>query len=127
MNLRGQQRQEFSQKVRKAAFARCCRDGIPFCESCPAPVGPGNIIFEHITPAGLGGEPTLDNCKVHCKLCADVKTFKEDNPRMQKADRVLKKNYGLQAKKVKIRSAGFRRAAPQRSASRPLERKSEMY
>lgn len=123
MTLRGEQRREFSQKIRKAAFARCCRNGIPYCESCPAQVGPGNIIFEHVTPAGLGGEPTLENCKVHCKLCADVKTFTEDNPRMQKADRVLKKNYGLQAKKTRIRSAGFRKSAPQRTASRPLERR----
>jgi hypothetical protein len=96
-NLRGQQRREFPLSVRKAAFRRCCKDGIPYCEGC------GNQIrltpiYEHIQPDGLQGEPTLENCKVHCKTCADVKTFTEDNPRMAKADRVLKKNFGLQAK-----------------------------
>jgi hypothetical protein len=39
---------------------------------------------------------------------------------MQKADRVLKKSYGMHAKKQKIRSPSFRKAPPQLSASRPL-------
>lgn len=99
MNLRGQQRREFSQAVRKLAFKRCCgKDGIPRCQTCGKVLRAGNIIFEHEQPAGLGGEPTLANCKVNCGTCADVKTFTQDNPRMAKADRVLKKNFGLQAK-----------------------------
>jgi hypothetical protein len=120
MNLRGFERREFPLSVRKLAFKRCCRDGKPYCESCPVELRAGNIIYEHVDPDGLGGDPTLENCKVHCKSCADVKTFTEDNPRMQKADRVLKKNFGLQARKQKIRSPGFPKASAQLSASRPL-------
>jgi len=130
MNLRGFERREFPLSVRKLAFARCCKNGtmpgIPQCEGeCGGIVlnKRTGIIYEHVIPDGLGGEPTLGNCKVHCRNCADVKTFTQDNPRMQKADRVLKKNFGLEAKKQKIQSAGFRRAAPQRTASRPLERR----
>src|SRR4051812_9422650 len=93
-SLRGQDRKEFPQAVRKAAFRRCCRDGIPYCEGCGNQLR-GTPIYEHDQPDGLGGEPTLENCKVHCKTCADVKTFTQDNPRMAKADRVLKANYGL--------------------------------
>lgn len=119
MNLRGFERREFPLSVRKLAFKRCCRNG----KSCPIELRAGNIIYEHVDPDGLGGEPTLENCKVHCKNCADVKTFTEDNPRMQKADRVLKKNFGLQGKKQKIRSPGFRKAPPQNTASRPLEKR----
>lgn len=123
-SLRGQERQEFPQKVRKAAFARCCRNGVPHCETCGCELNKRvGTIYEHITPDGLGGEPTLDNCKVHCRTCADVKTFTEDNPRMQKADRVLKANFGLQAKRKKIQSAPFQKSAPQRTASRPIERR----
>lgn len=96
-SLRGQDRKEFPQSVRKAAFRRCCRDGLPYCEGCGNLLR-GTLIYEHVQPDGLGGEPTLENCKVHCKTCADVKTFTEDNPRMQKADRVLKKNFGLKPK-----------------------------
>lgn len=121
MNLRGQERQEFSQKVRKDAFRRCCRDGIPYCEGCGLQIRQ-TPIYEHVQPDGLGGEPTLENCKVHCKTCADVKTFTEDNPRMAKADAVLKANYGLEPSKKKMQSRGFQKAKPQRSASRPLER-----
>jgi len=128
LSLRGDQRQEFPQSVRKKAFARCCLNGtmpgVPQCETCGCHLNARTgTIYEHVIPDGLGGEPTLENCKVHCRNCADVKTFTQDNPRMQKADRVLKKNFGLEAKKQKIASRGFEKRPPQRTASRPLERR----
>lgn len=127
MNLRGQQRREFPQSVRKLAFARCCRQGslpgVPQCESCGNMLRSGGIIYEHVQADGLGGDPILENCKVHCTVCADAKTFTEDNPRMQKADRVLKRTYGLEAAKRKIQSRGFPETKPQRTASRPVERR----
>ena len=122
-NLRGQERREFPLSVRKLAFKRCCRDGIPYCEGCGNQIRQ-TPIYEHVIPDGLGGEPILDNCKVHCKTCADTKTFTEDNPRMVKADRVLRKTYGLKPSRQKIQSAGFRKGAPQRTATRPLVRHS---
>lgn len=125
-SLRGHERQEFPAKVRKAAFRRCCRDGRPYCESCGNEIR-GTCIYEHVQPDGLGGEPTIENCKVHCKTCAAVKTTTEDNPRMQKADRVLKHTYGLEAAKRPIRSRGFRKSTPQHTASRPIIRHSERY
>jgi hypothetical protein len=124
LNLRGFERREFPLSVRKLAFKRCCRNGIPYCESCPVELRAGNIIYEHVDPDGLGGEPTIENCKVHCRNCADVKTFTEDNPRMQKADRVLKKNFGLRPSRQKIQSRGFSKAPPQHTASRAVERRS---
>lgn len=127
MSLRGKDRQEFPLRIRKLAFARCCRNGsmpgIPQCENCGNVLRAGNIEYEHIVPDGLGGEPTLENCGVWCRVpCSKSKTFGEDNPRMTKADRVLRKNYGLTPKPKQIKSQGFRKAEPQRSASRPLER-----
>jgi hypothetical protein len=75
---------------------RCCRDGVPHCEGCGIEINARTvIIYEHDIPAGRGGEPTLENCKVHRKTCADIKTETEDKPRMAKADRTLKKTYGL--------------------------------
>jgi 5-methylcytosine-specific restriction endonuclease McrA len=128
MSLRGEQRHEFPQKVRKAAFARCCKkgslSGVPQCENCGLVLASGNIIYEHVTPDGLGGAPTIENCKVFCrKICATKKTVEDDNPRMAKADRVLKKAFGLQSSRKKIQSAGFAKAKPQLTASRPLKRK----
>jgi hypothetical protein len=126
MSLRGDKRTEFPQSVRKAAFARCCREGtkpgIPQCENCGNEIR-GTPIYEHVQPDGLGGEPTIENCKVHCRVCADKKTTEEDNPRMAKADRVLKKTYGLMPTRQKIKSRGFPKARPQRTASRPIERR----
>lgn len=97
MNLRGFTRTEFPKRVKAAAFARCCDDkGIPHCETCGIVLTGGNIVYEHVQPDGLGGEPTLENCKVFCrKICATRKTVDEDNPRMVKADAQLKKNYGI--------------------------------
>lgn len=127
-NLRGQERRDFPLKVRKLAFARCCANGTipgkPQCENCGIELMPGNIEYEHLVPDGLGGEPTLENCGVWCRSsCSSKKTHKEDNPRMAKADRVLKKSYGLRPTRQKIQSRGFARPAPQRSASRPIERR----
>lgn len=121
-SLRGHERTEFSSKVRRAAFRRCCRaDGLPYCEGCGIELVSGNIEFEHVDPDGLGGDATLENCKVFCKkACARKKTDEQDNPRMVKADAVLRANFGLRAKSQQIRSAGFRKARPQRSASKPL-------
>jgi 5-methylcytosine-specific restriction endonuclease McrA len=127
-SLRGEERTEFPQSVRKAAFARCCKSGtipgVPQCEKCGIELKSGNIEYEHLVPDGLGGEPTLENCGVWCRSsCSKKKTHQEDRPRMAKADAVLKSAFGLQAKRHKIKSAGFRKAAPQRSASRPLSRR----
>lgn len=128
MSLRGEQRQEFPLAVRKLAFKRCCLNGtvpgVPQCENCGIVLRAGNIEYEHLQADGLQGEPTLQNCGVWCRSsCSKTKTFTEDNPRMAKADRVLKKNFGLRPSRQKIQSAGFRKAAPQRSASRPVERR----
>jgi 5-methylcytosine-specific restriction endonuclease McrA len=127
MSLRGDKRTEFPQSVRKAAFIRCCvsgnQPGVPQCESCGNVLRSGGIIYEHVQPDGLGGEPTLENCKVHCVVCAHVKTVTEDNPRMRKADAVAKRAYGLlPAKRKKIQSQGFQKSTPQRRASSPIEK-----
>jgi hypothetical protein len=120
-SLRGLARTEFPLAVRKLAFRRCCRNGVPHCETCGIELSKRTgTIYEHVIPDGLGGEPTIENCKVHCKTCADVKTHTEDNPRMAKADRVLKKTYGMTPKKQPIRSPGFPQRPPQNSASRPI-------
>lgn len=132
MNLRGRKRREFPQSVRKAAFIRCCQRapegveniaGVPQCETCGKEIRAGGVIYEHDDPDGLGGEPTAANCKVHCTTCADIKTHTEDNPRMRKADAVLKSTYGLKpTQRQKIQSPGFRKAPGQRRASSPVNK-----
>lgn len=124
--LRGLARTEFPLSVKKKAFARACKpDGEPKCEApgCGKVIRAGHLRYEHLQPDGLGGEPTIENCGIWCDVCADKKTFTEDNPRMQKADRVLKRTYDLvPAKRAKIASRGFAKAAPQRKASSPVNK-----
>lgn len=108
-SLRGHERNEFPQAVRKEAFRRaclgCCVEGVdnvpgvPQCETCGKVIRAGNLVFEHDRADGLGGQPTAKNCKVHCGSCATKKTTEEDNPVMAKADRVLKATYGLKARR----------------------------
>jgi hypothetical protein len=125
-SLRNHDRQEFPAKIKRAAFRRCCGDkGRPHCEGCGRELRSGEIIYEHFQPDGLGGQPTAENCKVFgLKCCATPKT-KDDNARMAKADAVLRSNYGLKPKRKTIQSRGFDKSREQRSASRPLNRKSE--
>jgi len=90
-------RKEFSRRVKGLAFKRCCDEmGIPHCEGCGVVLVAGNVNYDHDVANGLGGEPTLENCRVLCiKICHVKKTLTQDNPIMQKADRVLKKTYGI--------------------------------
>ena len=121
-SLRGHERTEFPQSIRKAAFRRCCQpDGIPKCEApgCGKIIRAGHLRYEHLDPDGLGGKPTLQNCGAWCDVCSTAKD-KIDNPRMRKADAVTKATYGLKpAPRQKINSPGFRKAPPQRRASTP--------
>ena len=123
-SLRGHERNEFPAAVKRAAFRRCCGDkGRPHCEGCGRELRSGEIIYEHVQPDGLGGEPTAENCKVFgLKCCATPKT-KDDNAIMTKADAVLRAKYGLDPKpRQKLQGGGFQKARAQNSASRPLRR-----
>lgn len=80
-------RREFPKSVRLAAFKRA--NGR--CENCSAWLVPGKYAYDHVTPDGLGGEPTLANCKLVCNACHGTKTAEEDVPRMAKADRARRK------------------------------------
>jgi 5-methylcytosine-specific restriction protein A len=69
------------------------------CERCGNKLKAGSYHYDHITPDGLGGEPTLENCQVLCLTCHKGKTVREDNPRMVKADAQRKKHlYGIRPK-----------------------------
>jgi len=131
MSLRGERRTEFPQSVRKALFARCCLQcpvegvenipGVPQCEGCGNVLRPGGFIYEHDTADGLGGEPVLENGKVHCMVCKKTKD-KIDNAIMAKADRVLKRSYDLMPAKQKIPSRGFARRQRTHAGRPPVQR-----
>ena len=119
-------RREFSKPVRRKAHARA--DGQ--CEGtvngarCPVKLTIGKYHFDHDIPDGLGGEPSLDNCVVLCIPCHKDKTATKDIPTIAKAKRIADRHIGIKSARQKIQSAGFHKAPPQRTASRPIERRS---
>lgn len=84
-------RQEFPAKVKAAAALRA--DG--HCEGCTRKLLTGDFHYDHDIPDGLGGEPTLENCRVLCRSCHSVKTTKQDVPRIAKAKRNYRKARGI--------------------------------
>lgn len=109
-------RREFSKTVRLQAAKRA--NGR--CEACHRKLSVGEFHYDHDTPDGLGGEPTLENCKVLCLTCHRIKTHEHDNPRMQKADS-QRKSIALNIRSAPtIQSPGFDKRPPQRRASTPL-------
>lgn len=86
-------RQEFSAKVRVAAFERA--NGC--CEKCKSGIKllTHDIHYDHIIPDALGGEPVLSNCQVLCRSHHDAKTRKTDVPRIAKAKRNRRRAAGV--------------------------------
>lgn len=89
-------RREFPAKVKAAAALRA--NG--HCEQCTRKLMAGDWHYDHEIPDQLGGEPTLENCKVLCRSCHSLKTRKTDIPRIAKA----KRNFNA-ARGIKKRSA----------------------
>jgi 5-methylcytosine-specific restriction protein A len=109
-------RQEFTTKTRREALERCKGH----CEGCGATLWQKARIFDHIIPCAFGGTNSLENCQVLCTTCDDAKTDKIDIPTIAKAKRISDKHQG-----VKIKSRGFAKRPPQRTASRPIVRRIE--
>lgn len=110
-------RREFPKPVKREALRRA--DGKCEGENCGALFGV-KFHFDHDIADGLGGEPTLENCKVLCHACHNEKTRKHDVPLIAKVKRISDKHNGIYAPKQKIASRGFEKRPPQRTASRPV-------
>jgi 5-methylcytosine-specific restriction protein A len=94
------------------------------CVRCERKVG-GKLRaeFDHIVPLILGGANRESNIQLLCSECHVAKT-KLDVKLKAKVARVRKKHLGFLAERgPTIQSAGFRKAKPQRSASRPLKKR----
>jgi 5-methylcytosine-specific restriction protein A len=119
-------RAEFSRKVRRQIIERASGR----CEACEATLKPSEGEVDHILPCALGGEPTVANGRLICRVCHAEKTA-NDIRSIRKADRARDKATGAIAPKQKIRSAGFpvsqkperqpRQTLPYRPLYRPHE------
>ncbi len=115
-------RLEFSKKTKALAALRC--EGK--CEECGDKLVPGQAEYDHITPAGLGGDASLENCKVLCRWCHASKTHgKEgDRQKIRKADRVRAKHTG-ERQKSKAVLAGTRRSKWKRKLNGKVVRRDD--
>ena len=86
-------RREFPKAVKLAAFQRA--NGR--CEECSARLMVGAFHYDHRVPDALGGEPTLENCRVLCRACHAVKTAAQDVPSIAKAKRNEARHIGAKA------------------------------
>ena len=86
-------RREFPQKVKAEAFLRA--NGICEGKNCAARLTLGKFHYDHDLADDLGGEPTLDNCKVLCHVCHKSKTKTHDMPRIAKGRRIRKREMGI--------------------------------
>jgi len=83
-------RQEFTAKVKLAAFERCHGR----CEECGVNLRVGHTRYDHRIPDWMGGEPTLENCRVTCDICDKPKTAK-DQKDIAKVKRQRMKHFGI--------------------------------
>jgi 5-methylcytosine-specific restriction protein A len=84
-------RHEFSAKVKAQAALRA--NG--HCEGCTRKLLAGDYHYDHNTPDAMGGDATLENCKVLCRSCHSIKTTKTDVPQIAKAKRRERKRFGI--------------------------------
>lgn len=88
-------RQEFPKSVKLAAWKRC--GGICEC-GCNQKIIGGMVEYDHILEDYLGGQPTLENCRVMRTKCHDAKTA-ERRPEIDKTRRTIEKNAGIRKPK----------------------------
>jgi 5-methylcytosine-specific restriction protein A len=82
-------RQEFSEKVKVAAFERAKGR----CERCTALLaGSNRPQYDHAIPDAVDGPPTLANCLVLCRNCHGRKTSEKDVPEIAKTKRIRAKH-----------------------------------
>lgn len=86
------ERIEFSAETKKAALQRANRK----CEvsGCGAYLSLNRYHYDHITPAKMGGDASLENCQIACWSCHAVKT-KDDVARIAKSRRIERKRLGI--------------------------------
>ena len=91
-------RVEFSLPVRRAAlerYKRHCEGTLPNGQPCGVPLQRGRFQFDHDLPSWMGGDSSLENCKVLCTPCHTDKTGKRDIPTIAKTKRIHDRENGI--------------------------------
>lgn len=70
-------RREFSKAVLRSALARAegrCEGRLADGGRCPCALQTGRFHYDHIVPAALTEDASIDNCQVLCRPCHAAKT-----------------------------------------------------
>lgn len=70
-------RREFTKAVQRAALAHAdgrCEGLLTGGERCPCTLQVGRFHYDHIIPAALSEDASLENCQVLCRPCHAAKT-----------------------------------------------------
>ena len=123
-------RHNFSAKVKREARERSgghCEAvgevyGLPPGQRCNAALAGKRVEIDHYPiPATDEGSDVLENAVACCAKCHGHKTANYDVPMQAKSKRVATRHLGIQSQ-PSMRSQGFRKAEPQRSATRKIEK-----
>ena len=104
-------RMEFTRKVKAQIIARANGK----CEKCSAMLKVGEGEVDHILPCALGGEATVANGRLLCRVCHIEKTA-DDIRRVRKSDRQRDKSTGA----VRPKSALASRKQPKPALTKTL-------
>jgi hypothetical protein len=128
--MMGRRRREFSNEVRRQAFARsgdiceCARvPSLPtYGTGCGVALVTGAISYEHIVCDALEGEPTLENCACLTKTCWRLKTDTHDLPAIAKDRRQRDRNAGIRRIPDRVLPGTFRSGIKLPMHGGPLDR-----
>ncbi|MDP8251195.1 HNH endonuclease [Pseudochrobactrum saccharolyticum] len=104
-------RMEFTRKVKAQIIARANGK----CEKCSAVLKTGEGEVDHILPCALGGEATVANGRLLCRVCHIEKTA-DDIRRVRKSDRQRDKATGA----VRPKSVVSGRKSPKPALTKTL-------
>lgn len=99
-------RLEFNRKTRAAIIARAAGR----CEICAAVLKVGEGEVDHVLPCELGGQPTIANGRLICRVCHKEKTA-SDVKRIRESDRERDRHTGAIRPAGTIKSAPFQKSA----------------
>jgi hypothetical protein len=97
------------------------RYGHPSGERCKNDLAYG-VEYDHAVPDALKKDNSLENCLAVCPKCHKYKT-KNDIAQIAKSNRQIDKRFGIRSNGQQIKGAGFAKAPPQNTASRPLTKR----
>ena len=111
-------RMEFSRKVKAQIIARANDK----CEKCTAILKTGEGEVDHILPCALGGEATVANGRLLCRICHVEKTA-DDIRRVRKSDRQRDKASGA----LRAKSALAGRKQPKPALTKIVQKRRSLY